>query len=383
AKTVRVWEDDPISTGAVPIERPVPKLPTGRMKVTIDGAAPVAQPYDPGTPEFRYWVAAFHESFGDISAILVALQLPSVRQRAIAETEGRYRSSRVSRVAEQMGWAVRQRQPCAVEPDCLRNAVNCFAYAPTDALPMLAPASALSSAPHSFSRVFTAAFFEAFAGMMVTLSRQPTADHLLEASHDAGRLLVAAVRAAPVVPDYYAQVAAQMIVADGVMFEGKYAAALEYGFLSRSVLSPASVTRGARPALAVAAMTPGPGARAAPRRSELPMITLPGHDFGLGSRPVIVSAAGEPGRLAVASNGLDGSPSTPLSAEMAARAFLSELVMRDRVDIPGRPADDLGAPRSRMRTHEVVEEGEALVVVRRLFEAPGTLACCGRSRRTG
>jgi len=53
-------------------------------------------------------VAAFHESFGDMSAILSALQLSSVREGVLAETGGVLRrSSRLSRLAEQLGWAIR------------------------------------------------------------------------------------------------------------------------------------------------------------------------------------------------------------------------------------------------------------------------------------
>ncbi len=72
-------------------------------------------------------VAAFHESFGDMSAILSALQLSSVREGVLAETGGVLRrSSRLSRLAEQLGWAIRQSVPSAVEADCLRNAVIPF-----------------------------------------------------------------------------------------------------------------------------------------------------------------------------------------------------------------------------------------------------------------
>jgi hypothetical protein len=112
-------------------------------------------------------VAAFHESFGDMSAILSALQLPSLREGVLAETGGvLHRASRLSRLAEQLGWAIRQSVPSAVEADCLRNAVNTFFYRDPDTLPTMAPATALSSEPHSFSRVFTGAFFEGLAGML-------------------------------------------------------------------------------------------------------------------------------------------------------------------------------------------------------------------------
>src|SRR5947209_18569015 len=85
-------------------------------------------------------VAAFHESFGDMSAILSALQLPSLREGVLAETGGVLRrASRLSRLAEQLGWAIRQSVPSAVEPDCLRNAVNTFFYRDPDTLPTMAP----------------------------------------------------------------------------------------------------------------------------------------------------------------------------------------------------------------------------------------------------
>jgi hypothetical protein len=53
-----VWEDDPLSEGAVPIERPVPKFPKGKLRVAIDGPQPPPGNHETGTPEFRYWTAA-------------------------------------------------------------------------------------------------------------------------------------------------------------------------------------------------------------------------------------------------------------------------------------------------------------------------------------
>ncbi len=81
-------------------------------------------------------VASFHEAFGDISAMLSALDLPSVRADVLAATAGRIsRASRVSRLAEQLGWAIRQSHPDAVDADCLRNAVNSFFYRQPEQLP--------------------------------------------------------------------------------------------------------------------------------------------------------------------------------------------------------------------------------------------------------
>jgi hypothetical protein len=83
--------------------------------------------FDAGSIE----AAAFHEAFGDMSALLAALQLPTMRAAILAETGGDLRrSSRLSRLAEQLGWAIRQFAPDAVKPDCLRNAANSF-FTPT------------------------------------------------------------------------------------------------------------------------------------------------------------------------------------------------------------------------------------------------------------
>src|SRR4051812_2105659 len=135
--------------------------------------------------------AAFHESFGDISALLCNLQLESVRREVLSETGGRlYQSSRLSRLAEQLGWGIRQIMPDQADGDCLRNAVNRFFYRDPNTLPPSGPASSLSSEPHSFSRVFTGAFFEGMAGL---LSKTPDQAALLAASQEAATLLVRAV----------------------------------------------------------------------------------------------------------------------------------------------------------------------------------------------
>lgn len=181
--------------------------------------------------------AAFHEAFGDISSVCSALQLASLRHAAIEETHPSfYRSSRVSRLAEQLGWAIRQSRTDASEPDCLRNAVNSFYYQPPHKLPPEAPSAALSSESHSFSRVFTGAFFAALANML-ELEPQPDSDALLKVAHDAALLLVIAAKEAPIVPDFYGEVALRMLDADQDRFAGKYASAVRSAFVKRGILS--------------------------------------------------------------------------------------------------------------------------------------------------
>ncbi|HJW14234.1 MAG TPA: hypothetical protein VJ776_06040, partial [Thermoanaerobaculia bacterium] len=115
-----------------------------------------------------YWslpdpeTAAFHEAFGDCSALLVTLGEPSVR-RAFLEGAGRTlrASNLVSRLAEALGRAIYDNYgPGAVsDPTRLRDANNPFRYAPPETLPASGGDDTLLSEPHSFSRVFTGAFY--------------------------------------------------------------------------------------------------------------------------------------------------------------------------------------------------------------------------------
>ena len=304
-------------------------------------------------------VAAFHESFGDMSAILVALQQPAIREEVLTETGGAlYRSSRLSRVAEQLGWGQRQRQPCSAEGDCLRNAVNCFSYQPPTTLPNTSPAVLLSSAPHSFSRVFTGAFFQMYAGMVVLLHRPPTADDLLQASIDAGRLLVTAVQAAPIVADYMTQVAAHILEADKVLFEGRYASAIEFGMGGRGILS--------LPSARTVTGTPVPAAFGSVAGFDLPSAAFTGSEFGL-DRPVVMRVPNQPRRLAALAVATDGGSLAATPPEEVAAGFLRELMLRQRVALPADGDVDPDGP-GPLKSHRLVDRGDHLTVERVLVD---------------
>ena len=458
-KTISTWEDDPGSadqpTGGRLVQRPAPKLSQAPLPTSITNPrrAPAAKIYAPGTPEFRYWVAAdalrrgsdywgallsgvswevgarlpvdldhgvdlnayydrvglrffhgtaggrtlysgespdvvchelghaildsikpqlwdaasievaaFHESFGDMSAILTALQLPSLRQTVLTETGGvLYRSSRLSRLAEQLGWAIRQDYPTAIDRDCLRNAVNSFFYRDPDTLPSSGPAATLSSEPHSFSRVFTAGFFEALAGM---LKARPARDaaNLLQVGQDMGRILVSAIRRAAVVPTFYSQVAANMLQLADAQFKG-YRQALKSAFVRHGIVSPAAAA--AIPASVAHARV----ASVQPRR--LPTVELSVAEYGLGVDSIGVHAAAEPKRYEVAGAALAVGSVEPPSEDDAAKSFFEDLIRRGRLKVAGvaRARAAINRPHAaethETYTHELRREGKA-VVLRRL-----------------
>lgn len=309
--------------------------------------------------------SAFHESFADISALLTALQVPQVRASILQATAGHVgRNSDWSRLAEQLGAAIRAQVPDAVDADCLRNAANSFTYQDPENLDASAPATALSQEPHSFSRVFTGAFFEAFAGMVLTRSANPTSDDLLAVSKAAGNLLVAAVQAAPVVPEWYSQVAAALIEADR-QSGGTFAVPLKSAFVRRGILA-------AQNAVAVGFLQAGATAMAPvaapPRIKDLPMQALDGAAYGLGSVPLFVNVATQARRVVALASRRGGGTVTPPSSDQAARTFVEHLIRLGRIDFGGHGIQGafIAHPRAR-KTHRIERLATGALALRRIL----------------
>lgn len=307
-------------------------------------------------------VASFHESFGDCSAILSNLQVPSLRDEVLAETGGRLATaSRLSRLAESLGWAIRQLLPDATAADCLRSAVNSFYYQPPATLPPRAPASSLSSEPHNFSRIFTAGFLRVLAGMFAEQG-QNDSNALRRAAQDAGTLLVDGVRRSPVVPAFYAQVAANMVAADHDRFGGRYRRAIRSGFTSSGVLSVRSAaTLGSDERVSAVA------ALAEPPEEDVARLLLSGGPFGL-SRDVIVHAAAQPRRFGVTGGMADGGePATP-APEEAAASFVEDLIRRGRIYASAEDVAEAPIFPGARTTHEITAVDGALELRRTQFD---------------
>ena len=318
---------------------------------------------------------SFHESFGDMSAILSALQLPSVRAVAISGIKGR-KSSQLSRLAEQLGWALRQIDPTLVNRDCLRNAYNTFKYVDPQTLPDDAPASKLCAEVHSFSRVFTGAFYDILSGMLKIRSKSPKDADLVAVATDAARLLMDATTAAPVRPDYYAQVASHMIDADTARFGGKYRSALTSTFVKRKIVPPEAV-RALGPAKGKATRAVGVAAAAAakPPKAQIHTVKLSAKELGLGEGALIVDAPAEQKPFPMASAAImHRNIDTAGSVEQATARFVKMLVARDRIEKAPETRGVAPAEHGRHpRTHALVQTAEGMKLVRKRFDCG---PCC-------
>ncbi|MEU6682662.1 hypothetical protein [Streptomyces sp. NPDC046832] len=221
-------------------------------------------------------VMAFHEAFGDISAVLSAVRVDSFCTSVIFETDGKLNhSSRLSRVAEQLAWAVRRVRPHSVEQTCTRDLANEFFYRDPYSLPPRAPTSQLCNEPHSFSRVFSAAFLDALEAMFYP----KTVADLQDVAKDVGKLLVTAALATPVSYHYYADLAAHMIAVDVMRYDGQNGLALRGAFARRGILSPSQNSKLSSDLLNAKIAEISTSGDSNP--PDLQMIIIPGSRYGL------------------------------------------------------------------------------------------------------
>ncbi|MDL1896274.1 hypothetical protein FBQ82_08385 [Anaerolineae bacterium CFX7] len=195
-----------------------------------------------------YWsslhpeTAAFHEAFGDITALLTTLQFPTVRERLLKETGGDLSvSSNVTRFAEQLGKALYVAfGKEASGASSLRDLVNTFRYKEPWTLLATAPATRLSSEPHSFSRIWSGAVYQILVNIYQAKrsqnERMSADDALCQARDDVGKLMANALLLAPPGDAVFRVIAAAMFKAEQQLFRGAYFEILKQIFSNRRIL---------------------------------------------------------------------------------------------------------------------------------------------------
>jgi hypothetical protein len=313
--------------------------------------------------------AAYHESFGDMTAILTVLQLQSVRTDLIASV-GRniYRNSRISRLAEQLGNAIRASQPDQVDADSLRNAVNSFFYRDPQLLPPSGPSSVLSSEPHSFSRVFTSAFLEILAGIFQAQGGAGTEQQLLASTKIAGDILMRASVGASIVPAYFSQVAAHFISVDAAQHNKKYRDVIKSAFVKRGILSMESASSGVTATVDRRQVRAFAQTNATARSQPVVMMAMGAHQFGL-QQPLYVEAPGGAPHFSVAPSSPKTGALEPVSREVATASFVEDLFRRGRIDVADHADPDTRIVHpNRRKTHELVPHAAGVKLVRRYFD---------------
>jgi len=272
-------------------------------------------------------IAAFHESFGDITAMLAALALPQVRESVLPALVAN-KASPLSRIAEQLGGAMRRFHPAAVDSDCLRNASNRWKYVAPESLPASAPATELSAEPHAFSRVFTGAFHDLLSRMLRDTGPSPSADDLAAVAAAAARLVIDAVAAAPVQPDFFAQVGARLIDVDAAVFAGRYGAVITDVLVGRRILTAATAP-GDRSDAAT-------GKRAAAAGGPRQTLEINAAPYGLSTGGILVDVPRAFGAGAAAGRRGVSATDPTAAMERSADRFIGVLFENQRIELPAR-----------------------------------------------
>lgn len=234
-----------------------------------------------------YWsslhpeTGAFHEAFGDITALLTTLHFPSVRDRMLRETNGDLsRSSNVTRLAEELGKALFETKgKTAAGAAALRDLVNHFRFRETWNLPAIAPMSRLSSEAHNLSRVFSGAVYQVLVGIYDQLRESENysaEDALVKARDVVGKLMATALLLAPPGDAVFRVIAISLFKAEQQLYHGTYFEILRRVFSNRRILlvkdanvfKPHTMTVGAKTSPVKLGMLSMAGTEAAPMPPE-------------------------------------------------------------------------------------------------------------------
>jgi hypothetical protein len=182
---------------------------------------------------------AFHESFGDIHAIINLLQHDLVLDTMIQETAGDLRKPNVAtRLAEEMGAAIYHMTGgrMGYSAGFLRNAVNDFNYSQPETLPRQGRDDQLTSEPHNFSRVFTGVWYDILVGIYeVEKQTLPPKAALIKARDTMARYTFRSLRMAPANIRFYDSIAKSMLVVDkGNNYS--YNSIMNQAFIKRGIL---------------------------------------------------------------------------------------------------------------------------------------------------
>jgi hypothetical protein len=190
-------------------------------------------------PEIR----AFHEAFGDCSAILTTLGDENVRTAFLKVSDPLTESNCVSKLAEELGHGLFSIYGRDASPEeCLRNGINDFKYKNPNTLPSGGPDTILTRGGHSFSRVFTGAFYGSLVRMFKLVSQEISNKDqaLIQATNHMKQILSGAVASTFVTSTLYRDIAVSMLKIDDQIFHNKYRQAIIDAFVEKNILSSIS-----------------------------------------------------------------------------------------------------------------------------------------------
>jgi hypothetical protein len=180
---------------------------------------------------------AFHEAFGDITAMLTALSDQATRTKLLSITPDLSKPNFVEANSEYLSAAI-LKQFGNVNPSLPRRALNQFQWQLPNALPpgdFNDPPQKLSRESHNFSRVFSGAFYDVLRGVFTSGGAGDEAA-LLAAARTCGKLLIEAVRQTPETARYFQAVGRSMVKVDDQFNAGANREVIGKAFANHSIM---------------------------------------------------------------------------------------------------------------------------------------------------
>jgi len=180
-------------------------------------------------------------------------------------------------------------------------------------------------------------------------------------------LLVKGVRSSALSAAFYSEVAAQIIWAEGALFNGKYEEVLRSAFVRRGLLSLEAVRSLKAEAMRAQNAKPTPGGDDMPRGRDMMMRASA---FGLGEGALVVRTASFSRRGAIAPAALEAGSTAVPGVEQATQSFLETLFRRGRVDFSQCKPGITSVSHSlvRRKTHYILEHNGQFHLRRRCFD---------------
>lgn len=182
---------------------------------------------------------AFHEAFGDIHAIINAFQHEFSLEALMNETGKNLRNpSFITNIGEELGTAIYNSTAGRMGhlPNTLRSLLNQFTYVVPETLPMKGMDNQLTANPHSFSRVFSGAWYDILVEMFEHYKQSMPPIDALKAARD--RLALYTYGALPIAPAtirFFDAMAKAMLVMDK-SFNYEFNAIMNKCFIARGIL---------------------------------------------------------------------------------------------------------------------------------------------------
>ncbi|MFN8613935.1 MAG: hypothetical protein U0931_40760 [Vulcanimicrobiota bacterium] len=185
---------------------------------------------------------AFHESFGDVVALLGSLRDERTLTKVLEQTGGDLsKANSAAELGEELGTAINTVVGHDVTGgNFTRNAINQFTWQDPNTLPESGPPDQLHNEVHDFSRLWTGAFYDIFTGIVnQNMARGQDARSAILSATDAGFKMYADLMRPGYAPEgefTYRDMAAALIKSENEQNGGQYSGLIGQVMSARKIL---------------------------------------------------------------------------------------------------------------------------------------------------